>query len=334
MTAFELHAVVGKATADRIARSRALPDLTIVEALDLAAVMGPAPSGLWRQAGKAALAQRMLAFQRSLEALMPFGPLLPAKPGSLFRDPLEPTAFLIAHAGPLRSALAEMGGLHQIQVLVAWDPAAMLERLRGSARLAPLAAGPDPLDRRGYARALAAIMEQYRAELGRDFAATLRAVTVDMLLLPPDGETGLLNATVLIDPARQAAFDAAVEAIDAVATEALKIKVVGPLPACAFASVTVEKPDRRTVERARRAIGGDEGLAIAELKRRYRERMKLVHPDMPDGEDTAASATTTSYDLLRRIAEAEAALREQGMEPPGLVPLMRVLRADQPGIAA
>lgn len=334
MASLQLYAIVEKHTADRIAASRPLPMLSVLGALDLAAVVGPAPSVSWRPAGKAELGRRMVAFQRVLEALIPCGPMLPATMGAIFRDALEPTAFLVAHAATLRSALSHFGGLHQYQVLVSWDPQAMLRRLQGSDRLASLSAGDTSHDAKAYANALGSIMESYRAELGRWFAANLREVTVDMLVLPPDGENGILNATVLIEPAQQQAFDAAIEAIDAVATEALRIKVAGPLPACAFASVTVEKPDRRLVEKARREIGGDAGIDLAELKQNYRRRMRLVHPDMPEGREAEAAAASTSYELLRRISEAEEALRAQGMQPPDVVPLVRVLRADAAGLAA
>ena len=337
MSRLRLYAVVSAGTAERIeAAADRLParQIRTIRGLDLAAVVGPAPVPGFFGPSRKEIANQILEFQRVLEALMPFGPVLPGAFDAIFDNDTAPLAFLVAHAATLRNALVQFGDKRQYQITVRWDAKAMLSRLAGTSRLARLATLDRAKDPMGYAAALGAIMEEYRGELARSYAGILAEVAMDTLILPPEGEDGIANVTVLIDPARQSILDAAVEAIDATASDALRIKMVGPLPACSFASLRLEKPDAAKVAAARRILDTSPMTRPDAVKRAYRDRMRQVHPDVAAGKESEAASTSEAYDLLRRISEAEAALVAQGLGLPPILPLVRVSRADQAGIAA
>lgn len=337
MSKLTLYAVMMAASADPL--GDALPTLpvaglSLIRALDLVAVVGPSPREPWLGLGRARLAGQMVDFQRALEALMPFGPVVPAAFGMTFENHLAPIAFLVAHAATLRHALAEQGGKHQYQVTVSWDPQLMLQRLRGSDRLAALRDFDPASNPKGFAAALAGIMESYRAELGRAQTAILADVSDDILEMPPSDANGLVNATVLIKPDTLPSLEAVLQAIDATAPEALRIRLIGPLPPCAFASLRLERPDPLKIAAARRELGAAAKVPADALKRAYRDRIRSVHPDLVRGHEAESASAREAYDLLRRLGDAEAALAAQGLSVSASVPLVRLQRADAADIAA
>jgi hypothetical protein len=336
MTACRFYALTDETTAATLESeiARLQPGgLSVLRAAGLAAIVGPAPRAPLIGLSRKALAQQMIAFQQSLEGLMPFGPLLPAAFQAHFADRAMAEAFLIGHEKRLAGALRDFGAKRQFQVTVSWTPEAMLRRLAQDPALAEtLSAKISESVSRGAA--IQALMETYRAELSRTFEALLRAASLDCMILPGLDADAIVNATVLIEPERESLLDAAVEAIDAHASEALRIRMAGPLPACAFASIRLDMPPAETIARACRRLEVDRMALEPELKAAYHARMRASHPDVaPEGAapDTEAKA---AYELLAQLRAAELALQSSGKRASGPIPTMQLLRADMLSLVA
>jgi hypothetical protein len=241
--------------------------------------------------------------------------------------------FLIAHHAPLSAALREFGDKRQFQITIAWDPEAMLRRLKDSG---VIASGTEALQREGLSpgQALQQIMQSHKAALSQTFEDLLRSVSIDCLILPGADANSLLNATLLIEADGEARLDAAVAAIDATASEALKIKMAGPLPACGFASIGIDVPASADLKRACKTLGVDRMASPADLKAAYYERMRQRHPDIADAGVLPDTEAKTAYGLLLRVRTAELALDQSDAARNSEVPLLQMMRADLSGLAA
>jgi hypothetical protein len=116
-------------------------------------------------------------------------------------------------------------------------------------------------------------------------AAGLRARIADRLAATGAETVGLpvaadvlSNTAVLITRAQEAAFDAAVEDVDAIWTEGFAIRVIGPLPAVSFASLAIERVERNAIRAAQAAFGLTAAFDAAELKAARRTILMGAEP--------------------------------------------------------
>lgn len=329
MTALTLLAIVSETDAVAAAAALDRRDTHIAVERGLAALAHPAPRGFWRT--KKALGKALVEAQKGLEQLHAVGPVLPAAPGADFPDFASLQGFLAANAGTLTEGLAEFGDLEQHQLLVKAPTKAMLERLsRYPAWDAAQAAAADG-DRAGAGRILQEAAEAERARLAARYTAELAGASTDCVRLPePDDET-ILNLVALTGRRGDAPLEALLERFDADWSGALAIRMIGPAPAASFAAVAVERPDPMRIADAERRLGVRARDGVEAVRAAYRAAVKQVHPDVagPDAAATAQAETqalTAAHALLRRVAEAQAALARAGAAadaPPYLARLRR-----------
>jgi hypothetical protein len=177
---------------------------------------------------------------RALEALLPHGTVIPALPGQRL-DAREATAFVTANRPLIEALVARLSGRVQFQVIVRWT----------AERAAGVFATPD----------LAALAASLRARIATRLAAT----GGETVALPVAGDV-LSNTAILIPRAVEAELDGAVEEIDSIWSEGFAIRVVGPLPAVSFASLSIARVDDAEVRRAMSAYGLRTGFTADDLR--------------------------------------------------------------------
>ena len=226
---------------------------------------GPCPDGCRRVAGPgydavlepAASAMRKLGRRRMLtrardralrmEALLPAGGvILPALPGQAVAAK-DVDGLVRANRPDLDALAARARGCVQFQVSVTWDEA--------------------------LARARFGDLDAARHRLSAAAEAPLSAVAAEVLGLPVAAD-GLINRAVLVPRSSIPALDDAVEAIDALWTEGLRIRQIGPMPPVSFCSLVVRRVPARAVAAARLALGidGHADPALIDAARRARLR--------------------------------------------------------------
>jgi Gas vesicle synthesis protein GvpL/GvpF len=248
--------------------------------------------------------EQVVQFQRQLEAAQVAGPVIPAAFANPLLDETEALRVLAVGHARLSQALEVFTNVRQYQIVIAWNPPIAVAHCatQGSFREALLAAGDDPVSR---ARAIQALMEAERARLGAAALTTLRSASLQLAQEPLGSEAMLVNAVVLVDTAREATFDAALEDVDASFPD-LSIKQLGPLPPVSFASITIARPKPSDIARAKVTLNLDV-IDTEMLREAYRAAMKRAHPDMAGGHQGRAAAITEAYRLLQRLDEANAA---------------------------
>jgi hypothetical protein len=214
------------------------PVTTVTEA-GLAAVVGPVaaePAGL---GGREAMA----AHARVLEAAFADGPILPMRFGTVLVDAeAVRREVLERHREHLSRQLSQLAGTVEFKLRATYEEDQLLrEVISGDPVIAELRErlrdrSPDATY---YARIelgerVAAAVERHRE---RDAAAILDRLAPyvrDVAVRPAAHERIALDAALLVDRERIAAFDEALEAIGRDGADRLRLKLTGPLPPHSF----------------------------------------------------------------------------------------------------
>lgn len=192
--------------------------------------------------------ERAAERQAWLEALMPHGTVLPVAPDTRLA-PDETGALIAANEALIAHLAARLAGGVQYQVSLSWAEAEVLGRFRDAPEIAPLFAagtvtGP----------ALAGAVTRLAERLSGEAMARLSAVADEIAELPRD-DGMLVNAVLLLPPARAAALDAVIEAIDALWPEGFRIRQIGPGPAASFGTLRLNRHGADAVARAHAELG-------------------------------------------------------------------------------
>jgi hypothetical protein len=282
------------------------------------------PSWRWLRRSRAAL-DSMLAAQRILEAAAAYGPLLPARPGTLIRDDTEACMLLCGQRRHLAEGLRLHGRSRQFQITITWNPVAALAARRDHQDVvAAAAAGAN-----GAADAAATMIHRFMSDQRAAFEAeamrALAAIAQDIIALPVDQPDMLTNVVVLLAPGAETELERALETLDRGLHGENVIRMIGPLPPVSFAAVSIERPRRDRITAARRLLGVSEATSTCDLRRAYLDIARSHHPDT--GAQAAGApvvgAAAEAFRLLVRIAEARSSVAH------GDVLLVDILRQDQ-----
>ncbi|MEM0986763.1 MAG: GvpL/GvpF family gas vesicle protein [Pseudomonadota bacterium] len=275
-----------------------LPEgIEAVTSAGLTAFFGPVIEKKRFRIERQAAAKALLGFQRQLEALLPLTPFVPGAPDTRFTDKDAIAAFLDGNRETLSSLIERYAGTAQHQVVVRWDLSVMVGRLAATRRADHL---PPIKGRLEKAAALKAAMAEWRNALGTALANDLSEAGQAIIELPAEGDDLVLNAVILHDGDSEGAIEAALERFDAEHPDAMSIRMIGPLPACSFATVTVETVTASAIDAARGRLGIDDTADLDDLRTAYRTYMKRNHPDMAGGSAKESAAGVEAYELLKK----------------------------------
>jgi hypothetical protein len=296
-----------------------------VEAAGLAALLFRADSS-WRllRRSRAAL-KTMVRAQRILEAAAAFGPLLPARPGTLIRDDAEACALLCGQRRQLAESLQRHGNTTQFQITITWNPIAALAARRDHPDLVAAAAAGARGAGEEAGHMISRFMSIERAAFQVEAMRALAAVATDLIALPVDHADMLTNAAVLVAPGAEPELERTLEALDRGLPGENLIRLIGPLPPISFAAVSIDRPTRDRVTAARQLLGVGEAMEPHDLRRAYLDIARAHHPDAGAcvaGAHTVGAAAE-AFRLLARITDARL-FAEQGD-----VLLVDIVRQDQ-----
>lgn len=200
--------------------------------------------------------------QAQLETLMASGPVLPVAPRTMI-DAAAVPATLGANAPLLQDLTNWLHGAVQFQITVAWQAASAMDHFRDAPELAPLFEAGH-VDALGLDRAMSRLITRLR----HDMRGMLEPVVTDVIALPTSAEV-LLNLCVLLPGKEEGKLDRCIAAIDALWSEGLSIRQIGPSPATAFALLQLTQVGGPQVQQARQVLGlfAGQGQDIATARR-------------------------------------------------------------------
>ena len=287
-----------------------LTDCIIVDAAGWAAVLQKPVKGIALSKRKS-LTNRLMQLQTGLETLARQTPILPAHFGTLFGSSEEVEAFLIANSSAIGDAFDDYGNTWQFQIEVRWKPEEALATL-SSCQLQTM-----PQDPKSIADTLASALETERQRLTDQMEAILQPNCMQLASLPVLDETEVARFVALIDRSNETSLDAAVEAVDALASDLFTIRYLGPLPACSFASISCEQVSLEALTDAERILAISPGANATTIQKAFRNKVRQEHPDAKPGlrtESADMSTTRQARDLLLKAGEMRTALNHSNYE--------------------
>ncbi|MEM9778538.1 MAG: GvpL/GvpF family gas vesicle protein [Pseudomonadota bacterium] len=264
--------------------------------------------------------QALVGAQAQLERLHRSGDVLPVQPGPPISLRTAERA-LIANAPVLAAALKGVAGREQFQVQVLWDQPQVMKRFRDSPEIAALRSAKDvsPVQ-------LMSALDRLRQRLAAEFEDMLTPAQQDHTSLPLDPEAGMiLNMASLVRRSDTAKLEAALEQIDAVWPEGLRIRMIGPAPAAAFATLRLTEISRTERDKALATLGLTGDPTLAEVRATRRAALLSGHPDVSQTPSNL-EATSAASTLFEQVDTLSRRLVAAGHSADGPWPRFEVLR--------
>ncbi|MCX7324008.1 MAG: GvpL/GvpF family gas vesicle protein [Hyphomicrobiales bacterium] len=242
-------------------------------------------------------------FQRQVAAAAAAGPLLPAAADNPLIDETEALrALAIGHAR-LSQALDLFRSHRQYRITVLWNPLIAMAHCATQPEF-KAALGKVDGDSAARSRVIGELIAAARDRLRAGAAKRLAAASVSLVETQPPSPSTVASMAVLVDQAKEAAFDAALEDVYASFPD-LSVDQVGPLPPSAFASLVIERPSAHDIAEARLALGLD-GSHDEALYTAYAAAIAPARFGAKD-DPSRIAAITQAYRLLQRLDEATSA---------------------------
>jgi len=312
---YQLMALCTRGTADAAAAVTAALGLTRVESGGLVALWQQSKSRSMLQSADRHALKTLISFQKGLEQLQMAGPILPGKFGTLMPDPASVAPVLDAFQDSIIRNILDFGHLRQYQLTVRWPTEAVLQLYSDGAGPAPHGGSKAEV-----AAHIAKILDVGRAALDGKLSDIVGPHLADRIDLPVDGpETGFC-CVVLVDPAHENSFEAALDTLDTALPYEASIALAGPLPACSFASVTLDAVDTDVVKDAEAALTISGNYGRDAIQKAFVKTAYAAHPDqagqtgpdarpmLDDGDDSGDINRLKHYrNMLIQVAIARAA---------------------------
>jgi len=254
-----------------------------------------------RRCAPKAAAKALLQHQRQLENLLACLDFLPAQPNLVFDGEHQVSRFLADDTDLLRSKLLVYGGLRQFQLVVSWPVEKALKELPQThygARYQELL-GSDGT-RRQIGEAIRDGMRQWRAELSNQIVERISGVTAESLSLPAEDDDVLCNMVALTHKDEVSLLEQSLEAVDALFGGDLRIKMIGPLPACSFASIGSSTADTAEDRAAMGMLNVAPGASAGDLRHAWLSKARAHHPDLVADSPLSMTSLNNAYQSLRK----------------------------------
>ena len=279
------------------------PPLRAVCGPTVAALIQDEPATPLARRGRKALLSGLQAVHRRLEIACQFGPFLPMDPGAACCPASAINALLELSWEDLGARLAQLGAVHQWDLVISWPPEAVLATQRET--LQEAAAKGDP------ALLAQAVQALLRAEHAARSAVVLQALNRHVLAIAlgstAGGETEI-TTTVLVPRGREDLIEAALGQLPPAQVAGASADLRGPMPPVSFHPVRLTRVEAGDIARSWRVLGLPEKVDLTLLHRQWRALAASAHPDRRPGLPASAEAfteITEAYRLLRPLLRAE-----------------------------
>lgn len=241
----------------------------------------------------------MATFQRQQAAALAAGALLPASFDNPLIDEVETLRVLAVGHARLSHALDVFSALRQYRIVVSWNPVVAMAHCATQGDF-KLALSESDGDQQARSRMIAHLMDGARTRLGSAAMLTLRGAAAAIVSDAAGSDTTVANLVVLIERAKEATFDSALEDVYASFPD-LSIEQLGPQPPAVFATVVIERPSARDIAEAKLTLQVDTLDADA-LQSVYQRLGRTMSQDA-----ALRASVTKAYRLLERLEEANRA---------------------------
>lgn len=223
----------------------------------IAAIAGAAPFGSASGLTRGAALSHLLIQQRTLEAVMAQGPVLPARFGSVAPDEAAVRCMLIRGEQRLAAKLDEFGDSVQAEVSVSWDLDAVFFDIGRELHVHRAGQATEGETSQEVSLRVGALVKASLDRRRRDIAAQvldeLMTVATDVIENASSGDDHVASFTLLLDKADLVSLEGVLNRLDGDFGGRLDFRCIGPAPLSTFAAVDVDFRPALIVQRAWRA---------------------------------------------------------------------------------
>ncbi len=289
----------------RIKASGGPHNIGLVEVGSVSAIVGPETKWRMFRSTEHNNLTRLQNYQMVLEAVMEDTAILPARYQTVLPGREAVCTLLAQHGHKLAKPITDYGHLIEIEVIVEWDLNEIVKTILSKDGLDTSRLGRTS---HGMATALQQEITKRRETLARYIRHALKGISVDLSDVR-DPDPGVVTRHVLLlEKTRDNDLFLLLRQIDKSGVGKLRMRCIGPLPPCSFASVEVWVGDHEMVENARLNLNLNPIVEKGEIRRAYHSAIKQLHPDLNNvlaGNVDEISAIRDSYELLSMIAEGQ-----------------------------
>lgn len=289
----------------RIKGSGGPSGVSLVEVGNVSAVVGPETRWRMFRSAEHNNLTRLQHYQTVLETVMEDTAILPARYQTVLPGREAVCTLLAQHGHRLIKPITDYGHLIEIEVIVDWDLNEIVKTILSKDGLDTSRLGRTS---HGMATALQQEIATRRETLSRYIRHALKAISVDISDVR-DPDPGVVTRHVLLlERDRDSDLFLLLREIDKSGIGKLRMRCIGPLPPCSFASVEVWVGDHEMVENARMNLKLNPIVEKGDIRRAYHSAIKQLHPDLNNvvsGTVDEINAIRDSYELLSMIAEGQ-----------------------------
>jgi hypothetical protein len=218
---------------------------------------------------------------------------------------------------PIRSSLAEMANRVELDVVVLWrDPASLFKKIAAMPQVDDIKqqmaeARPDQCRSLQIqaGKQVKAILDSMNTICAKEAIDALSPLSQACQPHEVKDDEMILNCAFLLGTHQLDAFEKEIDALDKRYCNQLTLRLIGPLPPYSFKTLEIEQLDPGDVEDARVLFSLGKTATELEIKARYREMAKTLHPDnFP--EDKAAQNRfelfNKAYEILKAYCRGDA----------------------------
>ena len=257
--------------------------------------------------------QLLLIHQRVVEAVMPCGPMMPVKFGTVLHEESEVRTLLQRAQELVSQTLEAYKGKVQMEVSVSWQTSEVfvaLSQMISVVEMKEKAESGDAEARAMLGAHVKELMDQKRYAYVADILPRIKNITDHTIVQPVLADEVVLNAALLIDAVQEPLLDSVLAEIDKHYEGRFTIRCLGPMPLYSFTTLIVSKPSPEEIQSACALLGIPESTTISGIKRAYRKQAQQIHPDRSDDlieteVNDKMAALASAYQLLTLYAKSQ-----------------------------
>lgn len=278
---------------------------------DLAAVVSDSPWKIYTSLAKEETIKDLVVHQFVIEKVMENFTVIPVKFGTMMETEDELIKFLDKGYFLLRNQLRKLQDKIELDLVATWqlpEALAAIYRHRRSIKrkqeeITEKGERASVDDKIALGKAVEQALGSEKAKANKLILQTLEKLTQDFCLHDLLDENMIFNAAFLIEKKDKESFDQVVGLLDQKFEDALRFRLVGPLPPYSFSTVVIENINPKEVEEARKTLGLNGEITNKTVYGAYRQLAKQFHPDKNAGDQLSFQFINLAYRKLKDYLE-------------------------------
>ena len=259
----------------------------------LAAVVSDSPWKIYTSLAKEETIKDLVTHQFVIEKVMENFTVIPVKFGTMMETEDELIKFLDKGYFLLRNQLRKLQDKIELDLVATRqfpECLAAIYRHRRSIKrkqeeITEKGERASVEDKIALGKAVEQTLRSEKVKANKLILQTLEKLTQDFCLHDLLDENMIFNAAFLIEKKDKESFNQAVSLLDQKFENALRFRLVGPLPPYSFSTVVIENINPKEVEEAKKTLGLNGEVTNKTVYEAYRQLALKFHPDKNPNED-------------------------------------------------